>query len=120
MENKVLRKVQRVSRDEYFRTHLQIVNSLLPVKLTTKEVEVLAAFMSLEGDIANDRFGTSARKFIKKKLNLSDGGLGNYLKTYRDKGFIIPSTDGTEQINPILNCQQGQQVYLLKLVNLEN
>ena len=116
MESKVLRKILRLPRGEYYKTHLQIVNALLPIKLTTKEIEVLAAFMSLDGDIAKDRFGTSARKIIKKDLKLSDGGLGNYLKA---KGFVITQDELGDIVNPILSVQQGEQNYMVKLVNLE-
>ena len=118
MESKVLRKILRLPRGEYYKTHLQIVNALLPIKLTTKEIEVLAAFMSLDGDIAKDRFGTSARKIIKKDLKLSDGGLGNYLKAFKEKNFVITHELG-DIVNPILSVQQEEQNYMVKLVNLE-
>ncbi len=119
MESKVLRKILRLPRGEYYKTHLQIVNALLPIKLTTKEIEVLAAFMSLDGDIAKDRFGTSARKIIKKDLKLSDGGLGNYLKAFKEKGFVITQDELGDIVNPILSVQQDEQNYMVKLVNLE-
>lgn len=119
MDNKVLRKVLRVSRHEFYRIHLQIVNALLPVKLTPKEVDVLAAFMSLDGDIATDRFGTSARKIIKKQLKLSDGGLGNYLKSFKDKKFVLYSDGGSDYVNPVLNVSEEEQNYMIKLINLD-
>jgi len=117
--SKVLRKILRLNRNKYFEVHLQIVNALLPVKLTPKEVEVLAAFMSLDGDIAMDRFGTTARKMIKKLLHLSDGGLGNYMKSFKDKKFIVATEDGMEIINPILNASMEEQNYIIRLVNME-
>jgi len=110
----ILRKQMRLDRNTYYKVHLQLINALLPVKLTTKEIEVLARFMSLDGDIAKDRFGTSARKFIKEQLKLSDGGLGNYLKSFKEKGFIIDN-----DINPNLIANNEEQLYMFRLVNLE-
>jgi DNA-binding MarR family transcriptional regulator len=110
----ILRKQLRLKRQGYYEVHLQLVNALLPVKLTPKEVEVLAAFMSLDGDIGRDRFGTTARKMIKEKLGLSDGGLGNYLKALKEKGFV---KDG--EVNKLLGADEKEQVYIFKLVNLE-
>ena len=75
--------------------------------------------MSLDGDIAKDRFGTSARKLIKKELNLSDGGLGNYLKAFKQKNFVITHDEFGDIVNPILSVQQEEQNYMVKLVNLE-
>ena len=115
----VLRKVLRLNKRKYYETHLQIVSALLPVKPTPKEVEVLAAFLALGGDIAKDRFGTTARKMVKSELRLSDGGLGNYLKSLKDKMFII-HREGEDQINPLLECESQVQNYMVQLVNTES
>lgn len=82
--------------------------------MTDMEATVLAEFMTLEGDIAKDRFGTSARKIVKQKLGLSSAGLSNYMKTLNEKGFII--NDKTE-ILPILIPDKEEQVYQFKLIN---
>ena len=100
----------KLNREEYYKKHLFIINHILPVQLTPKEVEVLAIFMSLEGDIAKDLFGTSARKIVKDKLNLSAGGLGNYLEQLRKKGFIIGDSKDLK-ILPILIPEKDKQEY---------
>lgn len=100
----------KLSKEEYYKKHLFIINHILPVQLTPKEVEVLAAFMALEGDIANDLFGTSGRKIVKDKLNLSAGGLGNYLDQLRTKGFIT-GTNKDLHIIPILIPSKKKQEY---------
>ena len=70
--------------------------------------------MSLEGDIANDRFGTSARKIVRSQLNISPGGLGNYLKSLRSKGFLKEEA-GTFVILSILHPSPEGQGYMFKL-----
>ena len=103
-------------KDKYYEVHLSLVNALLPTirKLTPKEIEILSLFMGLEGDISNDRFGTSAKKIIKEKLNLSDGGLGNHMKSMKQKG-CIGLRDGIIIINPLLQCSPTEQSYTFKL-----
>ena len=94
----MIRKELALTRDKYYMKHLSIINPLLPVSLTPKEIEVLAAFMALKGDIANDRFGTTARKLVMDKLSLSLSGLGNYLKSLKDKRFIKQATCRPERL----------------------
>jgi hypothetical protein len=110
---KPLSKKLTLEPNHYYIVHLSIVNALIPVKLTPKEIEVLACFMSLKGDIAKDRFGATARKFVKQTLNLSDGGLGNYLKSLKEKKFI----SDTNEILSALMPSEDKQEYLIQLIN---
>lgn len=110
---KAISKKITLSTREYYTIHLSIVNALIPTKLTPKEIDVLGFFMSLQGDIAKDRFGTTARKLIMKELNLSDGGLGNYLKSLREKGFI----SSNNEILPTLIPNEDKQEYFFQLLN---
>jgi len=111
----IIRKVLKLNKEEYYRKHLLIINHILPVQMTPKEAEVLAAFMSLEGDIAKDPFGTSGRKIVREKLGgISAGGLGNYLNQFKKKGFVTERND-TLSILPILIPQRGVQGYQFKL-----
>lgn len=111
-----IKKLMALDKIAYYETHLALVNALLPAKMTPKEIEVLARFMGLEGDIALDRFGTSAKKLIKEGLKLSDGGLGNYMKSLKDKRFII-DVNGTLKVHPLLQNDGKEQLYQFKLVN---
>ena len=113
---KALSKRLELPVSEYYKVHLNIVNSLLPIKLTPKEVEVLALFMSLQGDIAKDRFGSTAKKLVKQELSLSDGGLSNYIKTLKQKGFISP----TNEIPTLLTPNVDKQEYFLQIINKDN
>jgi|688.fasta_scaffold13593_17 hypothetical protein len=113
---KALSKRLVLDSKRFYNIHLSIVNAIIPTKLTPKEIEILALFMSLKGDIAKDRFGTTARKLVMKELNLSDGGLGNYLKSLKEKGFISP----TNEILPFLIPNDDKQEYFFQLINEEH
>jgi len=110
----IIRKALRLTREEYYKKHLLIINHILPKQMTPKEAEVLAAFMSLQGDIAQDPFGTSGRKIVRQKLGISAGGLGNYLDQLKEKGFIT-ETDRELKIIPILIPKGDSQGYQFKL-----
>lgn len=114
---KALKKHLKLNQQQYYETHLYIVSSVLPVKLTPKEVEVLACFMSLDESQIKDRFGVVGRSIVKEKLNISAAGLSNYLKALKDKMFIVTLSNNLMDINPILNINNTQQEYYFKLEN---
>lgn len=114
-----IKKQMKLKKGEYYQTHLSLVNCVLPVKLTPMEIKVLASFMSLTGDIAKDRFGTTAKKMVKEDLSITSAGMSNYLRSLKDKGFLLESKDGTLTILPILFPQKEEQVYMFKLINSE-
>ena len=112
----IIRKTLKLSSEQYYEKHLLIINHILPIQMTPHEAKVLAAFMSLKGDIAEDPFGTSGRKLVKKRLNISSGGLGNYLDQLKRKEFI--SLDGKKlKILPLLQPDRIEQGYQFKLIN---
>lgn len=79
----------------------------------------MAAFMSLEGDIAQYRFGPSAKKLIMNQLNLSPAGLSNYITSLMKKGFLTKTGDMIK-IYEILMPEKTEQLYLFKLQIIEN
>jgi len=111
---KIISKSLELSRDKYFEVHLAIINPVLPVQLTEMEIKVLAAFMSLEGDIAQDRFGTTARKLVREKLNIKFAGLSNYISSLLKKGFIRQESN-SYIIIPVVTPQDKEQHYQFKL-----
>ena len=115
---KEIRKALKLDKSGYYETHLSLINCLLPVKLTPMEIKVLAAFMGLEGDIAQYRFGPSAKKIVMASFtpNLSPAGLSNYIGSLTEKGFLIKSGDITN-ILPILIPESNEQLYHFKLIN---
>jgi hypothetical protein len=102
---------------QYYQTHLNLINCILPVKMTAREVEILAAFMALKGDIAQFRFGPSAKKIIMEELELSPAGLSNFIGSKGsliEKGFLVKQGDLTNII-PLLMPEEKEQLYTFKL-----
>lgn len=117
----IIRKALKLSREDYFKKHLLIINHILPIQMTPKEAEVLAAFMSVKRSVEEnnmldglDPFGTSGRKMVRTKLGISPGGLGNYLDQLKKKGFIL-QVEEKLQILPFLIPAKGMQGYQFKL-----
>lgn len=111
-----IQKTLKLNKEKYYETHLAIINSLLPIKMTDMEIKVIARFMSFRGDIAAQRFGASAKKIVKEQLDLSSAGLSNYMRSLTEKGFLIKKADDIV-ILPILIPAQEEQVYMFKLIN---
>ena len=111
---KEIKKFLNLTHNDYYRQHLAIINAFLPIKLTPKEIDVLALFMSFKGVLEKDRFGTTARKIVMKELNLSSGGLGNYIKSLKEKGFITNAMT----IPAMLIPNPESQEYRFKLNNV--
>ena len=113
--NPITKVLSGLTRNEYYEKHLYIINQFLPVQITKKEIEVLSGFMALQGDIVQqDRFGTQARKIIMENLEMSGGGLGNHLKSLKDKGFI-QEVNGKLEINKFLLAEDNGQMYQFKI-----
>jgi hypothetical protein len=112
-----IKKLLTLTKHEYYETHLSIINCIIPEKLTPTEIKVLAAFMALEGDIAQYRFGPSAKKIIMKELGLKPAGLSNYMTALKNKSFLLESENGVINILPILLPEKEEQFYRFKLVN---
>ena len=110
----IIKKSLKLNKTDYYTKHLLIINHILPIQMTPKEAEVLAAFMSLEGDLAKDPFSTTGRKIVRQRIGISAGGLGNYLNQLEQKGFII-AEDKSFVILPILIPENKVQGYQFKL-----
>lgn len=113
-----IKKLLVLSKHEYYETHLSIINCIIPKRLTPMEVKVLAHFMALEGDIAQYRFGPSAKKIIMQELDLKPAGLSNHMAQLFDKGFLKKDEETKLiSIQPILLPEKDEQFYKFKLVN---
>ena len=119
----VITNVLKVDKYDYYVKHLEILNIVLPKgtfpePLSSKEIEVLAAFMSQDKNlIEEDMFNGMVRKKVMDKLNLKPGGLGNHLKQMIEKNFLDKS-DITKRIvlKSYLYPVDNHQGYRLKLV----
>ena len=114
---KVIQKALRVG-EEYYVTHLTVINPFLNIKLSSKEIEVLAAFMEIKGELVeDDRFNTIVRKKVRDKLGLSSAGLSNYLKTMQEKGHLIKNEFSHRiTIAEYLIPSEGGQGYQFKIL----
>lgn len=113
---KQILKQMTLDKNSYYETHLSLINCILPVKMTPMEIKVLSRFMSLDGDISRERFGTSARKLVKEELNIKPAGMSNYLRSLKDKGFI--KMNNQIEILPLLFPEKDVQEYKFKLINI--
>jgi hypothetical protein len=114
---KEIRKLLKLPKLEYYRVHLSFINCILPKKMTPMQLSVLAAFMSLEGDIAQYRFGPSAKKIVMKELGISPAGLSNYIGDLLEAEFLIKTGD-VITIWPLLVPEEVEQIYSFKLLNI--
>lgn len=114
----VITKAIKVSSSDYYVKHLEILNVLLPIKLTSKETEVLAAFMDQEKElIEDDMFNGIVRKKVMNKLGLKPGGLGNHLKSMIEKGFLVKNEISKRiKVKPFLLPENNNQGYRIKLL----
>ena len=111
----------KVDREKYFIMHLNILNATIQIeskRLVNKEIEVLAAFMSLDKNITKDDMSNSlARNMVKESLdNMSAGGLSNHLRTLIAKGYLVKD-DITNKITmiPAIIPDEPIQHYQIKL-----
>lgn len=95
---------------------------MLPVSLTPKEIEVLAAFLALPEEIVDDdRFNSFARKKVRSMLSLSPGGLANYLKSLLEKGFLDKSQFSKKiTVKEFLIPEKDWQGYQFKIERKDN
>lgn len=109
--NPITKVAKNLDTQQYCAKHLSIIHVFLPEQLTKKEIEVLASFMALEGQIAEqDRFGTQCRKLVMAKQGIQPGGLGNYLRSLEDKQYIFKQ-DGSFVVSEHLIPEKGLQTY---------
>lgn len=112
---KIIKKTLQVTQLEYYKKHLAIVNTVLPVQMTPKQLEVIANFMFLENTKHKDPFNGICRKIVMHNVGISPGGLGNYLNQLKKLGFLLLK-DGYLTILPILIPEKGEQEYQFKLI----
>ena len=112
----IIKKILKLERKEYFKKHLLIINHILPTQMTKREADVLAEFLSLEGELAKDPFSTTGRKIVMRETGIKPGGLGNYLDQLKEKNFILENPETKElTILPILRPSDKEQLYQFKL-----
>lgn len=102
---------------DFYSLHLSIINPLLPIRLSNKEIQILALAMVFKGS-KEDRFGYIGRRVIKRRLRLSSAGLSNYIRNLEKKGFLRKIEDSLEML-PLLFPKGNVQEYEFKIVKDE-
>lgn len=114
----IITKTLKLSKKDFYMKHLLIINHILPVQMSTKQAEVLAAFISLEGVLGEHKFSTLGRKLVMQELRLDPGGLGNYLRFFKENNYISKNNETKEyKINAILIPSEKEQIYQFKLIS---
>ena len=105
--------------DQYYIKHLTIINCLFPdaMTMTEKEINVLAAFMEIKGEIVeDDRFNSIVRKKVMKKVGLSSAGISNYLKSLIEKNMLLKNEFSNRiTVQDFLVPQDNNQAYQFKI-----
>lgn len=114
--SKVLKFKLELGDVKYIQTYLEIINVFLPKKLTGKETEVIATFLSLPEDLTEkDMFNTYARKLVMEKMGLSHAGLANYLKSLVEKQFLVKDDKGRIKIKKFLVPSGEEQNFSINI-----
>lgn len=112
---KIIEKSLSLPKDKYFEKHLSIINPLLPIQLTNKEIEIIASFLSVETEIGSENiFSTLGKEKVRNSLKLSHAGLSNYIKNLKEKK-VITGTDNNLKIIDVLRPNDKIQGYRIKL-----
>lgn len=113
----MIHKEVRLSPYLYCLVNLKVMSSLVDTKMSVKEIEVLATFLSLDpGLTGSSMFNPEARKEVMKRCNLSAGGLGNHLRSLKKLKVVIKDpVNGILKVNPVLVPGSFEQSYNIRL-----
>jgi hypothetical protein len=104
---------KQASEKEFYMEFLRHTSMNMPKDriLHPKEIEVLAEFWNLSGDLVrNHRFSTSAKRYVREKFGYKNySNLENYLYSLHDKGYIIKDSSGNWQISKKYNLPKGHK-----------
>ena len=109
-------KTLKLNRLDYYITHLKIINSIVSFELTDKEINVLAHFLSMEGDIRKDLFGSTSRKLVREQCNITLSGLTNYLNSLQVKRCVIRDELGNLRLHALIDINSTTHTYNLTLI----
>ena len=108
-------KILTLNELDYYITHLKIINTVFPFNMTEKEIFVVAHFLTMKGDIREDLFGTTSRKLVRTRCNLTLAGLSNYLNALQLKRCIIEDENKKLKLHQLLNINSEAHEYNLTL-----
>lgn len=89
----VLKKTLKLNKLQYYIKHISIINAVFipdDLKLSLKEIEVISCFLRhTEGLDPSLTLSTEIREKVMNDMNISHGGLSNYLRQLRMKNVLI-------------------------------
>lgn len=119
---KVIQKQIKRNTFEYFLVHIKLTNVFMNSLMSEKEMEVLAATLSLDSKIIGvEPYNSFARKKIREKLKMSPAGLSNHLKSLTDKGVLIrDEITGRINIKEFIIPDLEWQGYQFKIIKIKD
>lgn len=114
---RIIQKMRNVSREEYYETHLAVINPMLPVRLTDTERRVLAMFMIEQVDhVMLNPFSPEGRERVMAKLGMNKTALSNHISSLVRKGFLRRREErGFIEIHSFVIPEPNGQGYQFKL-----
>lgn len=106
---------------DFYVKNIQVLNLFVETKLTAKEMEMLAHFLSLEEVLVKDNmFNTEARKRVREAMGFSNASLANHIASCVSKGFINrhPLTDFLSINQSLLFSKETE--YLIKFTKIDD
>jgi|31_taG_2_1085359.scaffolds.fasta_scaffold01363_7 hypothetical protein len=95
---------------EMQRVRVALINAIFEKKLANREIDYLAYYLALSGDIVDlgGRFSATATEIVKKQMGVTSQRMTNIKKGLKKKNLIIEK-DGKEEIIPELHpkSQEG-------------
>ena len=95
---------------EMQRVRVALINAIFEKKLANREIDYLAYYLALSGDIVDlgGRFSATATEIVKKQMGVTSQRMTNIKKGLNKKNLIIEK-DGKEEIIPELHpkSQEG-------------
>jgi DNA-binding MarR family transcriptional regulator len=110
------KKVFSLPKREYLLKHLEVLNSIIPVKLSPTERQMIAILLDREEDLVlNDLLSKEVRKKLREELNMSYQNLSARLKRLKNEGFIYldPADNKWKLIKFLLPDPSGRIEYVI-------
>jgi len=98
------KRVEFSDKFEMQRVRVAIINALFQKNLANREIDYLAYYLALSGDVVDlgGRFSTTATAIVRDQMGVSVQRLSNMKRKLKNKGLIIEK-DGKEEIIPELH-----------------
>ena len=96
-------------RIDYAKMYVNIIESMSPnKKLSPREVDVVAAFASIDDEWSEGaRFTTAYRMYVKEKLGMSDSQMSTILRGLQEMGVIGETKLGIKYLQPVYIPPRG-------------